>query len=134
MDPVNRPEATELDGRAFSTLWMQWVESVRLHVVRLLGLVTLEARYSLWNIGLAFGLLLIMVIAGLSMWGLLLAGLSLFLHDTGLSWSLVLPAIALLNLLLAASAWYGAQACLGRVGFSRTARVLGLDEDDHVDS
>lgn len=116
-----------------SVLLRHWTESVHTHVINILDLLTLETRYSIWNIGLALCLLLMAVIGAISLWAVILAAIVTLLLETGRSWVVILLLMGALNLGMMITALLTAQSCLSRVGYDRSKRVIGLGETDHED-
>ena len=118
------------DPQPLTDLFSDVLRSGRRQVTELLDLTLLEARYSGLMLGVVLAMAVLSVLAGFSVWGLLLAVIASGLLESGWSMINTLAMLALANGVLLFLALWLMRRAIVRVGFPATRRVIGLGKDD----
>lgn len=108
------------------------IESSRRQLTDLLGLASMEARYSVLMLAVVIWMGLLALLAGISVWGLLMAMAITVLMDSGWSAVSALSVAALANGLLILIAIWVMRRAINKVGFSATRRVLESVRHDEL--
>ena len=129
--PAWKPERDDnRDTQPLADLFSDVLQSSRRQVTELLDLMLLEARYSGLMLGVVLAMAVLSVLAGFSVWGLLLAVAVSGLLESGWSMINALAMLALANGVLLFLALWLMRCAIVRVGFPATRRVTGLGIDD----